>query len=85
MKYVIDLRLRVARCLLTSKLKNEKLFSVHLMNGHLYKIRDTYININIHSKESFWDLGLARIRGRFSAEKCSSAEKCKCWKATCMS
>ena len=31
-----------------------------------------YININIHGKGYFWNLGLFRIRGRFSAEVCSS-------------
>ena len=61
MKYADNLRQRVARCLLTSKSKNEKLTSLQ---------NKRYININIHSKESFWNLGLVRIRGRFSAEKC---------------
>ena len=31
-----------------------------------------YLNINIHGNDFFWNLGLIRIRGRFSSEACSN-------------
>ena len=30
-----------------------------------------YLNINIHGIGFFWNLGLVRIKGRFSSEACS--------------
>ena len=69
MKYANNLRQKVARCLLTRKSKNEK-FTL-TFDEWTYLQNKRYININIHSKESFWNSGLIRIRGRFSAEKCS--------------
>ena len=32
-----------------------------------------YLNIIIHANDSFWNLGLIRIKGRFSSETCSNA------------
>ena len=58
MKYANDLRQRVSKCLLTSKLKNEK-FTLTFDESSLQNKR--YININIHGKESLWNPGLVRI------------------------
>ena len=68
MKYGDNLRQRVTRCLQTSKSKNEK-FSLTFDEWTSVQNK-RYININIHGREFFWNLGLVRIRGKFSAEKC---------------
>ena len=68
MKYGDNLRQRVTRCLQTSKSKNEK-FSLTFDEWTSVQNK-RYININIHGKEFFWNLGLVWIRGKFSAEKC---------------
>ena len=66
MNYADNLRQKVVRSLRTSKSKNEK-FTLTFDEWTSLQNR-RYININIHGKESFWNLGLVRIRGRFSAE-----------------
>lgn len=34
-----------------------------------------YLNVNVHGKKQFWNLGLVRVEGRFPAEKCITALK----------
>lgn len=34
-----------------------------------------YLNVNVHGKKIFWNLGLVRVEGRFPAEKCITALK----------
>ena len=56
----------VAKCLVTNKFNNDKFTPTFDECTSLQNKR--YINIIIHSKETFWSLGLVRVSGIFSAE-----------------
>lgn len=70
MQYGNQLRDKVCRNLAYHKSNGSK-FSLTLDEWSSSQNR-RYLNINIHGKGYFWNLGLIRIRGCFSAEICSN-------------
>ena len=69
-KYGQQLREEVKRSIHISKSKGAY-FSLTLDEWTSVQNK-RYLNINIHGNDSFWNLGLIRIRGRFSSEACSN-------------
>ena len=68
-KYGKQLRDEVTRNLRNAKSKGEY-FSLTLDEWTSMQNK-RYLNINIHGNGFFWNLGLMRIKGKFSAELCS--------------
>ena len=73
-KYGQQLREEVKRSIHISKSKGA-CFSLTLDEWTSVQNK-RYLNIIIHANDSFWNLGLIRIKGRFSSETCS-----KCYRA----
>ena len=69
LKYGTQLRDEVTRSLRNVKSKGEY-FSLTLDEWTSMQNK-RYININVHGNGAFWNLGLVRIKGKFSAELCS--------------
>ena len=69
LKYGTQLRDEVTRSLRNVKSKGEY-FSLTLDEWTSMQNK-RYLNINVHGNGAFWNLGLVRIKGKFSAELCS--------------
>ena len=68
MKYGVHLFEKIKYDLFLKKSNCEK-FSLTLDEWTSMQNR-RYLNINIHGIGYFWNLGLVRIRGSFTAERC---------------
>ena len=68
MKYGLHVTERIKHDLILKKSNGEK-FSITLDEWTSMRNR-RYLNLNVHGVGYFWNLGLVRIHGSFSAEKC---------------